>query len=247
MPTFERRNLEIDEISVCESGANEGAKIFFFKSNDKEQLMDVEKIEDVELKKEIEAFLKEQIEKDVKFDDLQKEHDKLVKANEIKAKEDEPIEKKIEKLPEDMQKVWDESQELIKKAQEDAQTAKNEVAELRKEAMQKETAKIVEGMPRIAASPEDRKQLETLLMKMDKEDKEGYLEALRRAEKIAGEADSIFKEMGRPNAVQGDTADKVDTLAKELVAKSTDPITIVQARVKIREMNPDLRDEQETS
>ncbi|KKL13383.1 hypothetical protein LCGC14_2526280, partial [marine sediment metagenome] len=80
-------------------------------------------------------------------------HDELVE----KDKKEEPIEKKIEKLPEDLQKAWDESQELIKKAQEDAQTAKDEVAELRKESLQKEISTIVEDMPRIASSPEDRK------------------------------------------------------------------------------------------
>jgi len=85
-------------------------------------------------------------------------------------------------------------------------------------------------------------------MKMGKEDRENYLEALNKAEKIAGEADSMFREIGSSKAVlQGATADKVDVLAKELMAKSDKPITIVQARVQIREQNPDLRDEQETS
>ncbi len=245
MATFERRNLEVDEISICKEGANEGAKIFFFKSKEN-QKMDVTTIEDEELKKEVEAFIKEQEDKATelqeKFDELQKSHDELVE------KEEEPIEKKIEKLPEDLQKAWDESQELTKKAQEDAQTAKDEVAELRKESLQKEISTIVEAMPRIASSPEDRKQLEGLLMKMDKEDRENYLEALNRAEKIAGEADSMFREIGSSKAVlQGDIADKVDVLAKELMAKSDKPITDVQARVQIREQNPDLRDEQETS
>ncbi len=245
MATFERRNLEVDEISICKEGANEGAKIFFFKSKEN-QKMDVATIEDEELKKEVEAFIKEQEDKATelqeKFDELQKSHDELVE------KEEEPIEKKIEKLPEDLQKAWDESQELIKKAQEDAQTAKDEVAELRKESLQKEISTIVEAMPRIASSPEDRKQLEGLLMKMDKEDRENYLEALNRAEKIAGEADSMFREIGSTKAVlQGATADKVDVLAKELMAKSDKPITIVQARVQIREQNPELRDEQEIS
>ena len=204
MPKFERRNLEIDEISVCEEGANEGAKIFFFKSN-KENVMDVEKIEDKELKKEVEDFIKEQEDKSQElqkqFDELQEKHNELVKAQEEKDKEDEPIEKKVDELPEGMKKAWEDSQETIKKAQEDAASAKEEVAELRKEALQKEMASIVDEMPRLAASPEEHKALTDLLMKMDTEDRKSYLESLQKAEKIAGEAESMFKEIGHPNAL----------------------------------------------
>lgn len=244
MPTFERRNLEIEEISVCETGANEGAKIFFFKSKEIQE-MDVEKIEDTNLKKEIEDLIKNQEDKFVElqkqFDGLQKIHDELV----AKDKEEESIEKKIEELPEDIQKAWDENQKQIKKAQEDAQAAKNEVAELRKESLQKEITDIVKNMPRIASSPEDRKQVEDLLMKMEVKDREVYVETLKKAERVAGEADSLFKEVGSRDAlVQGEVADKVDALAIELLAKSEDSeFTIVQARVQIRKQNPDLRNE----
>lgn len=238
MPTFERRNLEIEEISVCETGANEGAKIFFFKSKEIQE-MDVEKIEDANLKKEIEEDKFAELQK--QFDGLQKIHDELV----AKDKEEESIEKKIEELPEDIQKAWDENQKQIKKAQEDAQAAKNEVAELRKESLQKEITDIVKNMPRIASSPEDRKQIEDLLIKMEVKDREVYVETLKKAERVAGEADSLFKEVGSRDAlVQGEVADKVDALAIELLAKSEDSeFTIVQARVQIRKQNPDLRNE----
>jgi myosin heavy subunit len=245
VPKFERRDLEIDEISACETGANPGAKVFFFKSKEKQE-MDVEKIEDAELKKEVEDFIKEQEDKAAElqkqFDELQKSHDELV----AESKEEEPIEKKVEKLPEDMQKAWDENQEQIQKAQEAAQAAKNEVAELRKEALHKEVSDIVKDMPRIATSPEDQKQVIDLLMKMDGKDRDAYVETLKKAETVAGEADSLFKEIGSRNAVpQGATADKVDTLAKEYMAKSETPTTIEAARVHVRETNPDLRDEDE--
>lgn len=245
---FERRNLEIEEISACETGANQGAKIFFFKSEDKESQMDVETIEDADLKKEVEALIKEHTDLQTQLDELQKNHKELVEANEAKDKEDEPIEKKVEELPEDMRKAWNESQELIKKAQEAADMAKEEVAEIRKEALQKEISETLDKMPRLTSKPEDRKEIEDMLLKMEVKDRATCVEAFEKAELLAGKSDSLMKELGGKNTEsQSDVADKVDVLAKELIAKSDEPLTEVQARVKVREMHPELRDEQEIS
>jgi hypothetical protein len=244
MPTFERRGLEINEISACKKGANPGAKIFLFKAdNEENKMLEIDKIEDAELKKEVESFIKEQEDKADKlqeqFDTLQKEHEELKEQAE---KEDETVEDKVEKLPEDMKKAWTEAQEQIKKAQEDATKATEEVAKMREDNLRKEVSTSVDELPRIV-TPDDRKQFVEIAMKMDEKDRSVYLDSLAKAEQVAGKNESLFKEMGNSQAPAGEAEDRIDVVAKELLAKG-DAKTIESARVMARDINPDLRKEE---
>ncbi len=241
MATFERRNLEINEISACKKGANPGAKIFLFKAdNEENKMLDVEKIEDAELKKEVESFIKEQEDKAEKLqeqvDALQEAHDELKELE----KKGEPIDKKVEKLPEDMQKAWNDAQEQMKKAEESAASAVAEVAKMKTDSLRKDVSDSVDKLPRITGSEDERKQFVEMAMKMDEKDRKVYLDTLAKVEKVAGENESLFKEIGNSHAPAGAAEDKIDALAREAVAKG-DYKTIEIARATLREINPDLR------
>lgn len=155
----------------------------------------------------------------------------IAKAAQPKESEDEAA---VKSLPESVRKRVEAAE---KRAQEAESVAKAERDERLKAGYLAKAASY-KGLP--IQAEEDWSVFKAIAEKLEKSESERILSLLKAADEaiVAGK---LFAEVGTTGSDSGTGAyAQIDTLAKDLMSKSANPLTIEQARVKIMEQRPDL-------
>lgn len=197
--------------------------------------VDVSKIEDETLRKDIEDLQNSKATYEQKIDELTKAVEELTsERDELKKTEDpKPMEKEIEDLPDHLQKAFNESREAVAKMEE-------EVAKIQKEALTKEL--LVKADEVELVIKEDEKQMFVDSMtKLDGETRDMVFAMLENAQSVVKANGDLFKEMGSNSPSNEDSAEaQINKLANELMIKSDNVSHISVARDEVRKAHPKL-------
>jgi chromosome segregation ATPase len=241
-------DIVLEEVSLVDSPANEGARIMLFK-RDAEPPTGAAKP-----RKEGDSMTPEELEK--KLGDIEAELAKAKQdladatARAEKAEADlkaevakhatppaqEPIEKRIAELPEDIRahlQAVESERNTLKKTADDAEAARKVAeAEASKAAFIKQAETDIPSLP---GTPEEKGALlQAASGKLSKEEFDALLGMLKAGSAALAAG---FSEAGR-KVVETDVEKRLDTMAKEIAAK--DKISYAAAYTKALQANPEL-------
>lgn len=243
-------DVELEEVSFVDKGANEGAKISIFKLD---KLGDEDMSNAAELQKQTDELL-------VKVADLTKSLDAEKQSAGVLRGENEKLKKQLEDslaAAEELKKSADKDKDPIEilKSQMSAEVRK---AFEESERQNKANAERIEKMETASAIAKCAAELGTykhlaieveklapVLHKMKKSLSEDELAAVKAVFKSADEGlIELYKERGSNNVIDlaGDVVKKVDSMADE-VMKSNPSLTREAARAQIWTKHPELRKE----
>lgn len=213
-----RINLEVDEVSLCKEGANQGSKVALFKSMESDPMSD-------DLQKQLDAVIAER-------DVLKKQVEDLTKTPE-------PVEDKIAKLDPELKAIVEKAKADAENAQKVAKETAEALEKAQKTAMENELKVRIEKMKTLLAGDEKPGKLLKAVMDMSESARATVFEVLEQAETICAKSE-LFKEKGKdqPGDVTSAVAE-VEKRAKEAMQKSNG-MTIHQARVEVRKADPEL-------
>jgi len=257
-------SIWVEEVSLCEKGKNEGAKVALFKALDDDSIVDDEGEEMASKKKsatpksldleqipeELRDQVKEIVGKAERIDEL--EADATKHADALKERDDKltGLTKQVEELskskdddgvPEPVKKTLGEQAERIEKQDKLLEKQGTVIDEMKKKDKRRELLEKVNAMPHLT---EDRDEL---IDELEKADAAGILDTvlktLERANTTAAKAAVLFKEIGAVGAgpdSTGDAWDEVQRLSKEMISKSDKELSPASAMEKVFQENPDL-------
>lgn len=213
-----RTNLEVQEISLCKRGANQGAKIVLAKSMESDMT-------------EVETLQKQ-------VADLTAERDQL-KADVAKTEEPK-TEDVLAKADPEIRAMLEKAQADISAANAKAEENAKALEKVQKETLEKSLDTRMSLMKTTFGAEEDRKAMLKSLVDMTPEVREAVLKAFEKAETLAAKGlEKVSGEVGDSRATgEGSAKAEIEKKAKEIVTK--DGVSIQKARNIVRETDPEL-------
>ena len=210
-----RTNLEINEVSLCKRGANQGAKIVLAKS-ETDSMTELEK----------------------QMADITAERD-LLKAELEKMSKPEP-KVELEKLAPELRALIEKAQSDANAAREEAKLTKESLEKAEKAALEKAVTDRMTICKTVIAGDEERVEILKAAMGMTPEQRDVMFKALEKAETVAAKgAEILCKEKGEVKPAGGTSAkDEIQKKAEALVVEKG--VSIQKARATVRDLNPEL-------
>ncbi len=251
MAKYLRSELDINEISLCKEGVNQGAKIALFKSLDEESknMPDLEKIKEemtTEFEKQISDLTKSVEELTAERDVASKENEELKAQAEKSSKEsdegDNPLQKKLQELDPQVQEHLAELKKATDAAKTEADKASAEILKMKMDALKKSVDEWTETIPRIASTDEVRVEFNKVLTEMPIDHREMVMKYMSESEKLSEQAEILFKESGHSNSqndIVGEAFAEIQKQADKLRLENRD-LSPAQAREQVRKASPEL-------
>ena len=214
-----RTNLEINEVSLCKRGANQGSKVVLAKS-------------------ETDSMTVEELEKQVA--DITAERDSL-KAEIAKAsKPEEKVDEKIEKLDPELRALVEKAQSDASAAREESKLIKEALAKAERASLEKSITDRMGLMKFVLAGDDEKAVMLKTVVDMTPEQRDAVFKSLEKAETIAAKGGAILLKENGDSRVSGPESAKVEIQKKAELYKTEHKVTIEKARTVVREMNPEL-------